>query len=112
MAEITIRGKRGEGKFVIVDDSLFEELNKTSWYLDRYGYAVTIPQKEERGNGTRLMHRIIIKAPKGKIVDHINGNRLDNRLENLRIITTKENTYNVQKSKLTTAKSDRSHVVL
>lgn len=40
------------------------------------------------------LHRIITGAPDGKEVDHINGLPLDNRIENLRICTTKENKFN------------------
>lgn len=44
----------------------------------------------------KLIHRLVVEAfigeiPKNKVVDHINGNKLDNRLENLQIITQREN---------------------
>lgn len=42
---------------------------------------------------TRL-HRAIMNACEGEEVDHINGNRFDNRKSNLRICTHKENTRN------------------
>lgn len=41
-----------------------------------------------------LLHRYITDAPKGMLVDHINGNTLDNRRENLRICTKSENNWN------------------
>lgn len=41
------------------------------------------------------MHRLIIGAPDGMIVDHINHNRLDNRRQNLRIVTPSENMRNL-----------------
>lgn len=49
---------------------------------------------------TVYLHRFIMekiigrKLKKGEIIDHINGNGLDNRRENLRICTQKQNTYN------------------
>lgn len=40
------------------------------------------------------MHRLILSAGEGDIVDHINGDGLDNRRSNLRIVTTQQNAFN------------------
>lgn len=42
----------------------------------------------------RSLHRFLTSAPKDRVVDHINGNKLDNRLSNLRVCTQQENVLN------------------
>lgn len=57
-----------------------------------------------RTAGVKLVHQIIAEVfigprPKGKQIDHINRNRVDNRVDNLRYVTGKENSANSKKSK-------------
>lgn len=42
------------------------------------------------------LHRLIMNAKKGEIVDHINRDKADNRRENLRIVSKSLNNYNKQ----------------
>jgi len=79
-----------QGKFALVDDELFDELNKFKWYFHD-GYAV----RSEGKNSPKIrMHRFILKTPEGMYTDHINGDKLNNRLSNLRPCTSRQNVQN------------------
>jgi len=43
------------------------------------------------------MHKLILKTPFGKEIDHIDNNTLNNRRENLRVVLHSDNTKNVLK---------------
>ena len=77
------------GGFTQVDDDMEAEFGHLLWRLDRYGYAV-----RELHRSHLYLHRIAIKAQAGQIVDHINGERTDNRRCNLRLATQSENQRN------------------
>lgn len=68
-----------------------DEIIKYNWY-NKNGYARTKINEKEI-----LMHRMIMKCPDDKVVDHINNNKLDNRRENLRITTKSVNNQNKKK---------------
>lgn len=78
-----------QGKFAIVDDEDFDWLMQCKWTYDAKGYAYRKVKKV-----TLFMHRAILNASGPVIVDHINGNGLDNRRCNLRIVTVAQNVYN------------------
>ncbi|HET6455301.1 MAG TPA: HNH endonuclease [Armatimonadota bacterium] len=48
-----------------------------------------------KGNRVYL-HRVILEAQSGEMIDHINRDKLDNRRRNLRLCTKRENSYNRQ----------------
>lgn len=70
-----------------VDNDLFDDLKKYNWsFVGSGNYC----ENKKLGR----LHRYILKCPKDKVVDHINGDVLDNRRINLRICTRIENSYN------------------
>lgn len=75
-----------EGVVCVVDDVDFDAVAKHRWRLHNQGYAY---RKTCRGGRTvtLLMHREIMGAGKGMEVDHTNGCKMDNRRENLSVIT-------------------------
>ncbi len=61
-------------------------------------YAMRVVTTNKKRKSLKL-HREISKCPSGMVVDHINGDTLDNRRENLRIVTHQENMSNQTKRK-------------
>jgi len=91
--------KLTQGRFAIVDDEDYEIFSSFNWYTSSSGYAIRMSLKSEHKSNKRktiILHRIIVKCPEGKEVDHINGDRLDNRRTNLRVCSHQQNTRNVR----------------
>jgi hypothetical protein len=74
----------------MVDPADYNWLMQFKWHASgkRGGILYAVNQKRQR------MHRLIINPPKEKLVDHINGNSLDNRRANLRLATYTQNNWN------------------
>lgn len=51
-------------------------------------------QRGDKSSNVSLFHRVLMGPPKHMVVDHINGNTLDNRKSNLRVCTRRENLIN------------------
>ena len=89
--------KTAKGQEIKVDDDDFEKLSKYTWHVSRY---VQTSEPRENGRQTRpMMHRIILNAQAGQLVDHINHDRLDNQKYNLRICDHQQNAFNSRKAK-------------
>src|SRR5260221_12077554 len=88
------------GFFTIVDTEHAHLVQRYSW-CESNGYAI----RGHSTNGIReniYMHRWLLVQIMGHIphnleIDHINGNKLDNRLENLRVVTRSQNAQNRKK---------------
>jgi len=88
------------GCVALVDDEDYERVNQYKWCVTN---SKTLPRekwyaKRCEGNRTYFMHRFILDIKKGEMVDHINGNGLDNRRCNLRIINNSQNSMNRRKT--------------
>ena len=79
-----------KGKIAYVDDDRYEELSKFKWHAkkigDKYVAArkVSVKHYPREYQQTELMHRRILDSHDTRRVIHRNGNRLDNRLKNLK----------------------------
>src|SRR6266566_5926723 len=85
MKEISLSGPKGEGLAITVDDEDYEFMSRFKWYAktDRNGdiYATT----------SLSAHRMLMSYP---LIDHVNGNKLDNTRGNLREATPRQNSWN------------------
>ncbi len=87
------------GCVALVDDEDYELLNKYKWHFMTVGYAGRSFYINKNKSRILYMHRVILDAKTEQYVDHINGNKLDNRRSNLRICTQSQNCSNSKKSK-------------
>ena len=92
-----------QGLYALVDDEDFDLIGSNRWHAVKMGtknrplfYAarnVTVAKNKGR---LELMHRRIMQAPAGMVVDHINHDTLDNRRSNLRLCTQRDNMKNMR----------------
>jgi len=77
-----------KGQVALVDDDMFPFLSQFKWH-DMNGYAV-----KRVGNDKCFMHHFVVGRPlNGLVVDHIDGNKLNNQRANLRIVTSRVNNW-------------------
>lgn len=86
------------GRTTIVDDGICSQIEHLErWHNTRNGYAYIKTTARSRGT---LLHRYVIRALPGQMVDHINGDKLDNRRANLRFCNMRQNVANRGKRRL------------
>lgn len=81
------------GKFVVIDDDDFERVSRYKWSFN-IGYA-----QSNIGGKPTFMHRLIMGADRGILVDHRDFNGLNNQKNNLRFATHSQNTRYARPSK-------------
>jgi hypothetical protein len=82
----------------LVDDDVFDQASHWKWRLDSQGY----PARDTHIGGQKVHIRLHIftgkrSSPEPGCFDHINGNKLDNRRQNIRWVTRRINVLNTRK---------------
>lgn len=78
------------GKQIVLLDDKDAHFCKNGLYVHEIGQFLYVRIRPSKTS----LHRAIMGSPKGKVIDHINRNTLDNRKCNLRICTIQENLRN------------------
>jgi hypothetical protein len=81
------------GMYALVDEHNHEPIIKSLWCVTK-NRNTYYAHRTVRGKTETMHHAILGVPPKGLMIDHINGNGLDNRECNLRIVTNRENCQN------------------
>lgn len=85
-------------KVALVDDEDYDRIRVYQWrYITstpKHGGCVQSGYREKGKVVTLKLHRLILNPPKNMVIDHINGDVLDNQKSNLRICTSGDNTKN------------------
>lgn len=91
-----------QGFTALVDDEDYERVSEFKWHAHVYrrsdGSVWNVyAQRHVIVNGqrtTQSLHRFLLNDPEGLQVDHVNGDGLDNRRENIRLCSHAENGRN------------------
>ena len=89
-----------KGKFAIVDDYDYDNLSKFNWFLqstkckNSYKYYAVRHVKVDGKTKAILMHRYILNPSNIELIDHIDGNGLNNQRNNLRACNPSQNCIN------------------
>jgi hypothetical protein len=96
----------GEGEWTIVDVDIYYRFGNFKWCVRGNRNTFYAVRFVKIGPGrTKLvnLHRTILAAPAGLLVDHRNGDGLDNRRDNLRLATHFQNACNRHRNKSKTS---------
>jgi hypothetical protein len=86
------------GYWTMVDEDNYEELTQWSWCVKISTHRNIYARRAYKINGHYKdvhMHQQIMKT--NQMVDHVNGNGLDNRKQNLRLASQQQNSANMRK---------------
>lgn len=95
-----------KGMVALVDNEDYPYLAKLNWFAQSNGlqwYARRNSQYINKKRHIVHMHRVIMEAPPWMLVDHLDGNGLNNTRENLRLCTHQGNSRNGRKRNINTS---------
>ncbi len=89
-----------DGYFTVIDAKFVSRVESFTWCTNHHARSSRLiyARAQFGGGKIRFLHRIILGAQPHRVVDHIDGNGLNNTLENLRQVTQKENCQNRHKT--------------
>lgn len=94
-AIMLINSKTHGLKEVLIDKEKIEEISNIFWHVAKqYENYYCVVGWDKNNKKEIKLHRFLTKCPPNLVVDHINRNPLDNRLENLRCVTHSLNQLN------------------
>lgn len=97
--EACVEIKLTQGQYTIIDDDVYDYVKHFNWCALRRENTYYAVAKLRRGYNL-AMHHLVIGVPLyGYVVDHINRNGIDNRKENLRVVTNRQNSHNTTTKK-------------
>ena len=102
---VKFRTEQQERDFAI-DDKYRYLIDEKAWYIDNRGYIRRAICESDTKVDVHIHRHILVLdgcSLKGLCVDHINGNKLDNRAKNLRVATHSQNGCNRGKQKNNTS---------
>lgn len=90
------------GRVALIDSSDLVLTSGTKWFVSKFGYVVSAKRMLLNGKKTQayLARYLLGHTCFGLTVDHINGDKLDNRRCNLRVATVQQNTQNSRHGRL------------
>lgn len=95
--EMHIDSKKHGTHIIYFDIEDWDKIKDYKWHIKKsYNtfYAGAAKRLQSNMHIQIIMHRVITECDSFKMVDHINGNGLDNRKDNLRTCTNAENSKN------------------